>query len=691
MAFKNTKANTRQSLLDYFVSGKAVQYHSVEQGYRYRSEGMVATGGLISDYVVGNDVYRAHIFKSSGDFTVVSTGTLGGDIEYVVVGGGGGGGGYGGGGAGGYRSSVTGESTGGGGSLESAIQLAVGPYTVTIGGGGSGSTPNGTDGTNTVFGPITSLGGGYGGQYNAQGGDGGSGGGTGDYPRGGRVGPAIGYPGPTAQGYPGGQGWSDQTNYTSGSGGGGAGAQGGGAPEASIPYSDRLDYTGDGGNGIRTLIAGATTTSTGLVGTPGPASAGGTGGAPSTAVTGGWLAGGGGGLSGPFVGGAGGGASSPDGDGLENTGGGGGSQLGSGGSGIVIVRYKITEVSGQAKASGGVVSFYNNKTIHTFYSTDTFVAPATFNETIEYVVVGGGGSGGGTSFRGGGGGAGTYLHNTVNISGPSTTNVQIGGGGSYVNPNGPGGNGTPSFFGPPITAPGGGMGGGYSPPYAGIPGGSGGGAGGYPGGAAGLAGTDPGPATGAPFPGNSDDMSPPAGWGYRGGGRGDNGLQQGGGGGGAGGQGVPSNRSDYPGTYGLGGPGIQLPTTFRNPAAAPSGTGGTSPQQPGASGGLGYQSPTGTNWYVAGGGNGGGYSKDYGDASSSGVNVQVETFVPAGGGGAGAVNAPGNNPEPQHPFRVTGHPGEVNSGSGGGGSSPQYDSVGPGQGGSGIVMVAYPT
>ena len=29
-----------------------------------------ATGGVISDYVVGSDVYRAHVFTSSGTFDV---------------------------------------------------------------------------------------------------------------------------------------------------------------------------------------------------------------------------------------------------------------------------------------------------------------------------------------------------------------------------------------------------------------------------------------------------------------------------------------------------------------------------------------------------------------------------------------------------------------------------------------------
>ena len=106
------------------------------------ASGLTATGGIISDYTVGSDVYRAHIFTSSGTFVVSdATSDFGSTIEYVVVAGGGGGGNgeAGGGGAGGYRSSVTGESTGGGGSLESAITVSAQSYTVIVGGGGFGN------------------------------------------------------------------------------------------------------------------------------------------------------------------------------------------------------------------------------------------------------------------------------------------------------------------------------------------------------------------------------------------------------------------------------------------------------------------------------------------------------------------------------------------------------------------------
>ena len=110
--------------------------------------GITATGGVISDYTSGSDIYRAHIFTSSGTFTVTDDNSaFGTDVEYVVIAGGGGSG-YdlsGGGGAGGYRSSVTGESTGGGGSLESAVPVSASPgsYTITVGAGGVGRNSSG--------------------------------------------------------------------------------------------------------------------------------------------------------------------------------------------------------------------------------------------------------------------------------------------------------------------------------------------------------------------------------------------------------------------------------------------------------------------------------------------------------------------------------------------------------------------
>ena len=103
--------------------------------------GIVASGGVISDYTSGSDVYRAHVFTSSGTFTVTNLGTISPNtVEYLVVAGGGGGGGYadagGGGGAGGLRTNLSGHPLAG-----SAFPVSTSPgsYTITVGGGATGS------------------------------------------------------------------------------------------------------------------------------------------------------------------------------------------------------------------------------------------------------------------------------------------------------------------------------------------------------------------------------------------------------------------------------------------------------------------------------------------------------------------------------------------------------------------------
>ena len=727
--------NLGGGILDLFAQGYFAREGNINRSPGSPSSGLTATGGIISDYTDGSKIYRAHIFTSSGTLNITAGGDFDGDgVEYLVVGGGGGGGGGsppsdvggGGGGAGGLRTNLSGHPlTGGSYPIPGSFPA---PYVVTVGGGGfgrgSGANLAAGDGTSSEFYPpshssypaaqfIRGAGGGGGasrdpGNSTEQRGrsglaGGGSGGGSWDptnpYPG------AVGSPDPNhpetaghagGGGYPGG---AVGTGPTEGNGGGG-GAGGSGNP------GDRPGSGGGaGGAGIRVSIGGPSSDPS-PIGDAGPGSGaaatgwfagGGGGGASNTSGDGG---GGGGGhptAQNSYAGGGWGGNAPPSpinfgSAGISATGGGGGgggrrANGRNGGSGIVVIRYQVGIIqstgSSPKGASGGAVTLYNNKVIHTFTSSGSFEAPGSFSETLEYVIIGGGGAGGGQNFRGGGGGAGSVRHGTTPIDNtgpgnPSTTTVQVGAGGMYFAPEGPSGNGTSSYFGTPITSPGGGMGSGYEIPYAGIPGGSGGGAGGYPSDDSG------GTSSGDPFPGNPADTSPANGWGYDGGDTTPGGNQQGGGGGGAGGLGIPQSKSASPTTYGFGGPGIQLPATFRDPRSAPGGTGGTGPHNPNAGGGLGYQNPGGTGWYVAGGGNGGGYSKP------SGVNPSVITFVPAGGGGRGAINGPGNSPEPEHPYRNNGWPGAVNSGSGGGGASPYYEQV-PGQGGSGLVLIAYPT
>ena len=58
--------------------------------------GLTATGGVVSDYTSGTDVYRAHIFTSTGTFNVTALGNnVPAQVDFLVIGGGGGGAGDG--------------------------------------------------------------------------------------------------------------------------------------------------------------------------------------------------------------------------------------------------------------------------------------------------------------------------------------------------------------------------------------------------------------------------------------------------------------------------------------------------------------------------------------------------------------------------------------------------------------------
>ena len=659
------------------------------------AEGLKATGGIISDYTSGSNVYRSHIFTSSGTFAVTELGDFPAAVDYLVVAGGGGGGvsQSGGGGAGGLRTNLSGHPLAT--NNPSFTVEAPGSYTVTIGAGGIGAATLGPepgaqklggDGSNSVLAhpstPITSLGGGGGGTWNPSadadpGRAGGSGGGggrvEGGYSQGtGGSGSFSGSPAnpqPYRQGYPGGGTGTPYVAPYSGGGGGGAGGAGTNATGS---------YVGTGGAGVQVLIAGPPTT-TG-VGATGPSSpygqwfAGGGGGGANVGSTSA-PAGGGGAPNGFSLagGGIGGGGTAPVGDGTDGTagtgGGGGGASHpkddydgGSGGSGVVIVRYLIGTVD-TAKATGGAISFYGGKTIHTFLTSGTFATTSDWvSANVEYLVVGGGGAGGNFRYRGGGGGAGAYKTGTTPIgSHPVSTVIQVGAGGVGNAMEAPSsvGNGTPSYFGTPITSPGGGQGGTYvtsSDGPDGVAGGSGGGGGG-------LAASGPGPGSGDPFPGTIG-ATPPNGWGNDGGAGSGNPIGAGGGGAG----GVGQNNVNPNPNRGLGGPGVQAPTTFRNPNSFPG-----SPGAPG--GGLGTPGPNG-GFYLAGGGNAGGYS--------SALNPAVGTTRPAGGGGFGGATSPGN------PY-AGGSPGVENTGGGGGGASSTDDGGRAGNGGSGIVLIAYPT
>jgi len=250
-------------------------------------------------------------------------------VDYLVVAGGGGGAvSYaGGGGAGGLRSTVT--ATGRGGTLETTAVISKSTnYTVTVGGGGNGKSSGtcgyGTNGSNSVFSTITSLGGGGGSYYEASnspaGLSGGCGGGGGS-PDGGA--PGAGGAGTTGQGYDGGSGVASSAApyYLRGGGGGGAGSAG-----------TAGSSTGNGGNGVAVSITGSSVTYAGGGGggvlNNNGAGSGGTGGGGAGAHSGNTP------TSGTANLGGGGGGAGGVGQGCAATGNGG-----NGGSGIVILRY----------------------------------------------------------------------------------------------------------------------------------------------------------------------------------------------------------------------------------------------------------------------------------------------------------------------------------------------------------------
>jgi hypothetical protein len=288
-----------------------------------------ATGGTITYDNFGRVI---HTFTASGTFTPTEAIT---GVEYLVIAGGAGGGSYydgGGGGAGGYRSSVLGELSGGGASAETTLSLASGAaQTVTVGGGGNGGpTPpggNGTNGSNSVFGSITSTGGGYGARFlggaGVIGGTGGSGGGSSGNSNGTTVAAASGT---ASQGYAGGtSGAASGGGDAGGSGGGGAGAVGANAAAGNNTNG------GAGGTGVSSFINGTATTRGG---------GGGGGSNNANSASGGAGGGGAGGARNNVgvaatanTGGGGGGAGSASTDPNRRAG-------GNGGSGIVIVRYQ---------------------------------------------------------------------------------------------------------------------------------------------------------------------------------------------------------------------------------------------------------------------------------------------------------------------------------------------------------------
>ncbi len=280
------------------------------------SNRVAATGG--TEIISGS--YRIHKFTSSGTFTVNKSM----NVECIVVAGGGAGG-----------SATYAGGGGAGGVVYDAAHAVTGKaYTITVGAGGASQAvaSQGNSGANSVFDDITAIGGGGGGdQYNPyrSGTNGGSGGGAGN---------SAGSPGSGEQTASGGDiGYGNN----GGSANAGTGGAGGGGAGAAGTTGGGADIGGAGGNGISTY-------SDFLIAADAGVDISGTH----------WIAGGGGGggYSGEGAGGNGGGGkgshwgSNASEAGTANTGsGGGGASTGSyiasgaGGSGIVIIRYLLSE------------------------------------------------------------------------------------------------------------------------------------------------------------------------------------------------------------------------------------------------------------------------------------------------------------------------------------------------------------
>jgi hypothetical protein len=297
---------------------------------------LVATGGTESEITIDGVEYRLHTFTTVGaeTFTVTSPGTTG-EVHYLVVAGGGGGGGAslacvntiggaGGGGAGGF--------------LEGSAIVVSSAYSLSVGAGGQGSSSGaGANGQNSFFDAFAiAVGGGGGGgaDLDTNGVSGGSGGGAGS-----GAGANSGGARTSGQGSLGGDG--SPTNNKGGGGGGGAGGVG-------VAGRDD-DFGGAGGSGRATSLMTTSLAEDLAIGHVHQGqvffSGGGGGGANNSA--------GRQGVGGVGGGGQGGTAANPSvapANGLPNTGGGGGGGTdcmdlhtgGNGGSGIVIIRYRLS-------------------------------------------------------------------------------------------------------------------------------------------------------------------------------------------------------------------------------------------------------------------------------------------------------------------------------------------------------------
>jgi hypothetical protein len=324
---------------DYFYVESAPDANNFTLTYTI---GIQATGGTTSEISQNGFTYKVHSFTtvgSSQNFVVSSPGT----IEYLVVAGGGG---------------AQGRHSGGGGggqvTYNASYAIAAGTYPVTVGAGGAGvyGSTLGTNGGDSFFIENAIGGGRSGGHPNQVGSPGGSGGGGGYY---------------QTAGQPSNKTSSSVGAITYGNAGGGGNTWGGGGGGAGGPGTGNTEGPCPGGIGIQNAIlgpnyywgggGGGSRWDSGQGGNGGLGGGGGGGAAGSNQSAG---AGGGSALNSGENGGNtnsyNGPGTSKGGDGGANTGGGGGgcgqsehasytnqsiNKGGNGGSGIVVIRYKI--------------------------------------------------------------------------------------------------------------------------------------------------------------------------------------------------------------------------------------------------------------------------------------------------------------------------------------------------------------
>jgi len=283
-------------------------------------------------------------------------------------------------------------------------------------------------------------------------------------------------------------------------------------------------------------------------------------------------------------------------------------------------------------ATGGTITEVDGYRIHSFTSNGTFTIDVATNVEVLVVAGGGGGGYGEGGYGMGGGGAGGLIYKSSFVVTAQAYTVTVGAGGAggiYSVPTAAvsGGN---SVFGS-ITAIGGGAGAGsLSAVVNGTNGGSGGGGGGFA--------TNPGGSGGSETTGQGN--------------RGGNG----------------GNSADADGYKGGGGGGAGLRGQDATEASATAG----------CNGGAGLElSISGSSIYYAGGGGSG-------VIWSGWVNAMTGGSGGAGGGGAGGDSS-------QTPTQVTTNGTDATPNTGGGGGGAAYQADFGGAGGSGIVIVRYPS